>query len=148
MANSQKQSATSTMSISTEPDIHILLVEDNPINRKVISLAIKKLGYTVSTACDGQEALQYLCKQSQDIQPQAVIMDCQMPNIDGYEATRRIREDEDMFDEKTRRIPIIALTASAIKGDREKCWDAGMVSTPMYELHVRHILTSYTNLSG
>ena len=126
MPNSEKQSATSTISTSTEPDIHILLVEDNPINRKVISLAIKKLGYTVSTACDGQEALQYLCKQSQDIQPQAVIMDCQMPNVDGYEATRKIRKDQNMFDDKTRRLPIIALTASAIKGDREKCWDAGM----------------------
>jgi CheY-like chemotaxis protein len=125
--NSEKrQSATSTLSVATEPDIHILLVEDNSINRKVIALAIKKLGYTVSTACDGQEALQYLRKESKEIKPYAVIMDCQMPNLDGYDATRRIRQDEEMFDEKTRRLPIIALTASAIKGDREKCWDAGM----------------------
>jgi CheY-like chemotaxis protein len=122
----KKQSTISTISTCTEPDIHILLVEDNPINRKVISLTIRKLGYTVSTACDGKEALQYLCKQSEETRPHAVIMDCQMPNVDGYEATRRIRDDQDMFDAKTRRLPIIALTASAIKGDREKCWDAGM----------------------
>jgi CheY-like chemotaxis protein len=122
----KKMSATSTISTSTEPDPHILLVEDNPVNRKVISLAIRKLGFTVSTACDGEEALQYLCKDSEEIRPQAIIMDCQMPNVDGYEATRRIRADADMFDDKTRRLPIIALTASAIKGDREKCWDAGM----------------------
>jgi CheY-like chemotaxis protein len=49
-----------------------------------------------------------------------------MPNVDGYEATRRIRTDHDMFDEQTRALPIIALTASAIKGDRKKCWEAGM----------------------
>jgi CheY-like chemotaxis protein len=146
-ANS-KQSGTSTLSTCTEPDPHILLVEDNPVNRKVISLAIKKLGFTVSVACDGQEALQYLCKQSTETTPHAIIMDCQMPNVDGYEATRRIREDHDMFDEKTRRLPIIALTASAIKGDREKCWDAGMddyLTKPADRDALERTLVKWTN---
>ena len=49
-----------------------------------------------------------------------------MPNVNAYEATQRIRDDQNVFDDKTRRLPIIALTASAIKGDREKCWDAEM----------------------
>ncbi|KAF2676153.1 hypothetical protein K458DRAFT_397175 [Lentithecium fluviatile CBS 122367] len=111
---------------STESEMHVLLVEDNHINRKVIALALKKLGYAVSTACDGQEALDYLCKQSERPRPNAVLMDCMMPVIDGYEATRRIRSDSEMFDEQVRALPIIALTASAIKGDREKCWEAGM----------------------
>jgi CheY-like chemotaxis protein len=105
---------------------HVLLVEDNSINRKVIALAVKKLGYIVAIACDGQEALDYLCKQSVKPRPNAVLMDCMMPVVDGYEATRRIREDDGMFDEHVRALPIIALTASAIKGDREKCKEAGM----------------------
>jgi CheY-like chemotaxis protein len=105
---------------------HVLLVEDNPINRKVIALAVKKLGYIVAIACDGQEALDYLCRRSVKPRPNAVLMDCMMPVVDGYEATRRIREDDKMFDEHVRALPIIALTASAIKGDREKCKEAGM----------------------
>ncbi|KAH7087863.1 hypothetical protein FB567DRAFT_355740 [Paraphoma chrysanthemicola] len=121
-----KRSAASSISISSEPETHVLLVEDNPIGRKVISLAIKKLGYTVSTASDGQEALDYLSKSSRQPRPTAVLMDCMMPIIDGYEATRRIRCDEELFDERVRSLPIIALTASAIKGDREKCKAAGM----------------------
>ena len=124
--NEPQRSATSSVSPSSETEVHILLVEDNPINRRVIALAIKKLGYSVATVCDGQEALQYLSKDSQRLRPTAVLMDCQMPIIDGYEATRRIRSNTDMFDEETRRLPIIALTASAIKGDREACWAAGM----------------------
>ncbi|KAI8934177.1 hypothetical protein NX059_008927 [Plenodomus lindquistii] len=112
---------------STAPSInnHILLVEDNPINRKVISLALKKLGFLVSAVCDGQEALDYLCKGSPQKLPNAVLMDCMMPNVDGYQATQRIRTDKVMFNEYVRQLPIIALTASAIKGDREKCFDAG-----------------------
>lgn len=105
---------------------HILLVEDNPINRKVIALTVQKLGYEVSIVCNGQEALDYLCKQSLKVRPNAVLMDCMMPIVDGYEATRRIRQDKRMFDDDVRALPIIALTASAIKGDREKCWKAGM----------------------
>ena len=104
----------------------ILLVEDNNINRKVIALAIKKLGYTVTTVNNGQEALEYLCRQSEQPRPNVVLMDCMMPVVDGYEATRRIRGDTSLFDENVRALPIIALTASAVKGDREKCWEAGM----------------------
>jgi CheY-like chemotaxis protein len=122
-SESKQPSASPT---SSDSEIHILLVEDNSINRKVIALAIKKLGYSVSTACDGQEALNYLCIESRARRPAAVLMDCMMPIVDGYEATRRIRGDAGLFDAQTRMIPIIALTASAIKGDREKCWAAGM----------------------
>jgi CheY-like chemotaxis protein len=113
-------------SVISATSSHVLLVEDNPINRKVIALAIKKLGYIVAIACDGQEALDYLCKQSVKPRPIAVLMDCMMPVVDGYEATRRIRGDDGMFDKHVRALPIIALTASAIKGDREKCKEAGM----------------------
>ncbi len=111
---------------SSRARFRILLAEDNNINRKVIALAIKKLGYTVTTVSNGQEALDYLSKQSGQPRPDIVLMDCMMPVVDGYEATRRLRKDDDMFDEQVRALPIIALTASAIKGDREKCWEAGM----------------------
>ena len=122
----RKSNRSSIPSTASTTEGHILLVEDNPINRKVIALAIKKLGYEVSVVCDGQEALDYLCKQSMQPRPNAVLMDCMMPVVDGYEATRKIREDNDMFDEHVRALPIIALTASTIKGDRERCWEAGM----------------------
>ncbi|KAL5121753.1 hypothetical protein ACEQ8H_000440 [Pleosporales sp. CAS-2024a] len=122
--NSGTAGASRTTSFDRE--MHILLVEDNPVNRKVIALGIEKLGYTVSTVSDGQQALNYLSRHSGHIRPVAIFMDCQMPVCDGYEATRTIRNDTEMFDDVTRRLPIIALTASAIKGDREKCWSAGM----------------------
>jgi CheY-like chemotaxis protein len=122
----RKSIGSSVTRTASTTEGHILLVEDNPINRKVIALAMKKLGYEVSVVCDGQEALNYLCKQSTQPRPNAVLMDCMMPFVDGYEATRKIRGDKSMFDENVRALPIIALTASTIKGDREKCWEAGM----------------------
>ncbi|KAH7399696.1 hypothetical protein BKA66DRAFT_452388 [Pyrenochaeta sp. MPI-SDFR-AT-0127] len=74
---------------------HILLIEDNPVNRKVIALAMKKLDYEVSIICNSQGALDYHCKQSVQPRPHAVLMDCMMPVVDGYEATRRICGDND-----------------------------------------------------
>ncbi|CBX92004.1 hypothetical protein LEMA_P047100.1 [Plenodomus lingam JN3] len=126
----QSSSTSTSNNPSTNPPNltlknHILLVEDNPINRKVISLALQKLGYIVTAVCDGQQALDYLCTSSPHPPPHALLMDCMMPNVDGYQATRRIRTDETLFSESVRRLPIIALTASAIKGDREKCFEAG-----------------------
>jgi CheY-like chemotaxis protein len=102
-------------SVMSATSRHVLLVEDNPPNRKVIALAVKKLGYIVAIACDGQEALDYLCRRSVKPRPNAVLMDCMMLVVDGYEATRRIRGDDGMFDEYVRALPIIALTASAIR---------------------------------
>jgi CheY-like chemotaxis protein/nitrogen-specific signal transduction histidine kinase len=104
---------------------HILVVEDNPVNRKIICLSVGKLGFSVSAVCNGQEALDYLAKSSSEPRPDAILMDCMMPQVDGYQATYQLRHDVDKFDEETRKIPIIALTASAIKGDREKCEAVG-----------------------
>jgi CheY-like chemotaxis protein len=104
----------------------IFIVDDNPINRKVNSLYMTKFGYDVAVACDGQEACDYLNKSSGNPRPDLVFMDCMMPVVDGYEATHRIRTDAEAFDEKTRALPIIALTASALQSDRDRCWEAGM----------------------
>ncbi|MDP6634114.1 MAG: response regulator [Phycisphaerae bacterium] len=102
-------------------DVRILLVEDSRINREVaLHILRRKLGYTADTACDGNEALQALATQAYDL----VLMDCQMPGMDGYEATRTIRDPgSDVLDHK---VKIVAITANAMKGDREKCLQAGM----------------------
>jgi two-component system sensor histidine kinase/response regulator len=99
--------------------LHVLLVEDNRVNQKVVVGLLLKQGHTFTLAEDGAEALAAIRRESFD----AVLMDVQMPGMDGLEATRRIRELESAG---PRRVPIIAMTAHVMKGDREKCLEAGM----------------------
>ena len=98
----------------------ILLVEDNPVNREVATVMLRKSGLTVDVATNGLEAIRALAKASYEL----VLMDCQMPELDGFEATRRIRS----LGAKTLnpKIPIIAMTANAMQGDMQACLDAGM----------------------
>ena len=93
----------------------VLLAEDNAINRQVASELLEGLGLVVTSAVDGMDALAKFAGQAFDL----VLMDVQMPNMDGYEASRRIRAEGG-------RVPIIALTAHAMTGDRERCLSAGM----------------------
>ena len=94
----------------------ILLVEDNPENRDMLSRRLVRRGHTVSFAVDGAEAI----AKAQSELPDIILMDLSLPVIDGWEATRRIKGDE-----ATRRIPVIALTAHAMSGDRERALAAG-----------------------
>ena len=108
----------------------VLVVEDNAANLKVTVRMVERLGYKVDVASDGAEAVSIL----RHVQYDAVLMDCQMPEMDGYEATRQIRANED----GVRHVPIIAMTAAALAGDRERCLAAGMddyISKPV-KLHI------------
>ncbi|WP_347904854.1 response regulator [Pseudomonas purpurea] len=96
---------------------NVLLVEDNPVNQTVIQAMLRSLGFTVSVATDGAQAV----KSAESLMFEAILMDCRLPVIDGYEATRQIRELPGCAD-----VPIIALTANALQGDREACLSAGM----------------------
>ncbi len=96
----------------------ILLAEDNMINQKVALHQLKKFGYQADTAITGKEVIKALEKESYDL----ILMDVQMPEMDGYEATQKIRAMND----HRKDIPIIAMTANAMIGDREKCLEAGM----------------------
>ena len=104
----------------------LLLVEDNVINQEVAKGMLTGLGYDVVIAENGVEAVQRLANDNSASGPpiSAVLMDCQMPQMDGYEATRAIRNGAQGIENTS--IPIIAMTANAMKGDREKCINAGM----------------------
>jgi PAS domain S-box-containing protein len=99
--------------------LRVLVAEDNYVNQKVIRRTLEKWGVAVEIAENGQEALEWLARAPFHL----VLMDCQMPLMDGYEATRRIRAYEAP---RGLHIPIIALTANALEGDREKCIECGM----------------------
>lgn len=94
----------------------ILIVEDNPQNRYLVSFLLEQQGYELSIAEDGAQALEML----EDDAPDLILMDMQLPKIDGYEATRRIKADERLRD-----IPLVALTAHSMRRDEQRAIDAG-----------------------
>jgi PAS domain S-box-containing protein len=102
-------------------DARVLVVEDNPVNQQVVVAMLKKLGIKARTCRDGEEAL---AKLAEDTRWDLILMDCQMPVLDGFEATRRWRETE--REQGLARLPIVALTANAMRGDADRCLDAGM----------------------
>ncbi|MEO1347400.1 MAG: PAS domain S-box protein [Cyanobacteria bacterium J06635_15] len=102
----------------------LLLVEDNRVNQMVVRSLLKRLGLAVDVAINGLEALHLLEAAPQNQAYTLVFMDCQMPELDGYEASRQIREG--IASDRNRDITIIAMTANAMKGDKEKCLEAGM----------------------
>ena len=125
-----------TLAEANKRKVRILLAEDNVVNQKFALHLIGKFGYRVDTVGNGFEAIQALEKLSYDL----VLMDVQMPEMDGFEATRAIREKEC---ETGKHIPIIAMTAHAMKGDREECIEVGMddyVSKPIQPQQLREVI--------
>ena len=121
-----RQKDAPSSKIKQPPDaLRILLAEDNEINQLVAGEVLSHGGYWYEVASNGRQAVNAVQRTGYDL----VLMDCQMPEMDGFEATQEIRrlEDEGMLASKASgRLPIIALTANAVKGDRERCLTAGM----------------------
>ncbi len=119
-------------------DCRVLVVEDNLVNQKVAMRMIEKLGYAVEVVADGQAAVEALEKQDYDL----VLMDCQMPVMDGYAATEEIRRREG----DRRHTPIVALTAHAVEANRRRCLEIGMddfVTKPVTSDQLRRVLEDW-----
>ncbi|MEN8163686.1 MAG: response regulator [Acidobacteriota bacterium] len=120
-----------------QPPLHILLAEDNPVNQMVALRLLEKIGYPrAEVAANGLEVIEALRRQHYDL----ILMDCQMPDMDGYQATAEIRR----LDGNARHIPIIAMTAYAMIGDRERCLDSGMddyITKPLKPQDLSSVIT-------
>ncbi len=122
----------------TTPPLRILVAEDNPINQRVALRLLEKHGHTVVLACNGREAVTAALGGDIDL----VLMDVQMPEMDGYEATAAIRAAEVGG---ARRLPILALTALAVDGGRERCLAAGMDGYLTKPIQCDHLLRAVAN---
>ncbi|MEI7637400.1 MAG: ATP-binding protein [Syntrophus sp. (in: bacteria)] len=142
-----KTSAVSTphMANAALQGLRILLVEDNVINQKVAQSILSKLGCKADVAANGLEAVQALEIIDYDL----VLMDCMMPEMDGFEATAMIRAPDSRV--RNRKVPIVAMTANAMKGDREACLEAGMddyLSKPVKKEDISMVLEKWLKPEG
>ena len=122
----------------------ILLAEDNVTNREVALAMLNKLGYTADFVANGLEAVNALSSADYDL----VLMDCMMPELDGFETTRRIRDRHGLARNRNPQIPIIAVTADAMNGDRDRCLRAGMndyISKPIELRTLSEVLAKWLN---
>lgn len=139
-ATSQPPSAPPLVS-----NLKVLLVEDNPVNQMVATAMLEKLGCQCATADNGDIACRMVQQESFDL----ILMDCQMPVMDGYEATEKIRQHEAATGHS--RTPIIAFTAHALKGNDEKCKAAGMddfISKPVRQSDLERVLSAWVTGDG
>jgi CheY-like chemotaxis protein len=120
--------------------LHILLAEDNSVNQQLARRVLEQRGYSVTVAPDGRQAVSAWESGRFDL----ILMDVQMPELDGFQATASIREKESA---SAARIPIIAMTAHALKGDRERCLDAGMddyLTKPINRMELYSLIEKYS----
>jgi two-component system, sensor histidine kinase len=140
---SRKDDEQETSAENNPMDMHVLVVEDNVINLKIISAILRKVGCRVSFAENGREAVLMTDENHYDL----IFMDCLMPIMDGYDATKTIRSKEEENGNKSH-IPIVAITANALKGDKEKCFEAGMddyLSKPFKKNDIYALLERVSN---
>ena len=131
-----RKRSTRTLRLDRSHPVEVLLVEDNAVNRMVVIHFLDNDSFRVDIAENGEQALGAMAKKRYDI----VLMDCQMPVMDGFAATRAIRERET----PESRVPIVAMTAHAMQGDREHCLDAGMdeyITKPIQEEELAEVIT-------
>ena len=117
----------------------VLIVEDNEMNRDMLSRRLQRKGFDVEIAVDGQEGLDMAASGSPDV----VLMDMSLPVIDGWEATRRLKADA-----ATKNIPVIALTAHAMEGDREKALEAGCDDYDTKPINFKRLLEKIDNCTS
>ncbi|MCP4356359.1 MAG: response regulator [Proteobacteria bacterium] len=125
---------------SFQKNTKLLIVEDNITNQKIAQIMLEKMGFIVDVVANGQEAVETIAKNKYDL----VFMDCQMPVMDGFNATRKIRIDEEQ--EHDSHITIIAMTANAMEGDKERCLQCGMddyLSKPISHKNVHDSLVKW-----
>jgi CheY-like chemotaxis protein/HPt (histidine-containing phosphotransfer) domain-containing protein len=138
-SNLQRRAVDQSVARPVVPrEARILLAEDNPTNQFVALAQLGKLGYKAEAVANGAEALEALQQGGYDL----VLMDCEMPVMDGYEATHRLREAGNSL------LPIIALTANAMSGDRDRCIRAGMndfLSKPVEMAQLADVLAKWTH---
>jgi CheY-like chemotaxis protein len=118
--------------------LNVLLAEDNAVNQKLATRLLQKMGHQVTVAANGEEAVRAYAAGRFDV----ILMDVQMPEMNGFEATAHIREHEQRTGEH---VPIVALTAHAMQGDRDRCLDAGMddyLSKPLNSIALAEKLAS------
>ncbi|OAN11530.1 hybrid sensor histidine kinase/response regulator [Photobacterium jeanii] len=128
---------------SKAPFARVLVVEDTVVNQKVAKMMLEKMGVEVTIAANGLIGVEMFDQQTFDL----ILMDCQMPVMDGFEATRNIRQHE----EAGKHIPIIALTANVVKEEKEKCFEAGMddfLAKPVNQKLLKETLFKHLNISG
>jgi CheY-like chemotaxis protein len=122
--------------------LNLLLAEDNPVNQKLATRLLQKMGHSVKVVENGRQALAAFMKDQFDV----ILMDIQMPEMDGFEATAAIREREKTQDGTTH-VPILAMTAHALAGDRERCLEAGMDGYVSKPINVQELAEALENLT-
>lgn len=148
--NNGHEQSSETIDLSTIPrsDLRICIAEDNLINQRIAISFVQKLGFKCDAYLDGFKTIDALERASDRGRPfHLILMDVQMPHCDGYEATKLIRKHKDPA---IRNVLIIAMTASAIQGDREKCLESGMnnyLAKPVRAQTLKSLLESYLSKS-
>ena len=139
-ASGHQPQSERTVAVATVKPVHILLVDDVKVNLIVLSTMLQRWGHLIETASDGRQAIELMKQHRYDL----VFMDCQMPEMDGYECTRQVRVPDTGAQDP--QVPIIAVTAHAMTGDKERCLAAGMddyISKPIDQVELQSKLTKW-----